>query len=245
MTKTILSCFTSLLFIYTFAQQPVGNTFNYEFYSTKSNHKQSTVLNDLFETNPNPVEYIYQTNGNEASFNPILVLNNSQTGQFNLLQISVKTFGEFYYNLKENLIENKKEISNKEYIITSKLDDLYWIDLSEVEEVNGVLTKKYITKRKEKGLKADKIYTTTVWVDEAYPMNIAPFDLTGLKGLVMKVNFNRGSELILKQIENRKLKEIKPLKAKNSITKAEYQKLIDEQMENLRNKKTVSFDIKN
>ncbi len=228
-----------------FAQLNEGNTFIYELASKKEQETKTTILADFIQPNPNPVEYIYQTNGNEASFAPILVLDNSQTNRFNLLQISVKTFGEFYYNLKENLIENKKELSNKEYIITSKLDDLHWIDLNETEEVNGILTKKYITTRKEKGLKADKIYTTTVWIDESYPMNIAPFDLTGLKGLVMKVNFNGGNELILKKIENQKLKEIKPLKAKNRITKAEYQKLIDEKMENLRNKKPVSFDIKN
>ena len=226
--KNLQILFFCFLLSPVFAQLNVGNTFIYELASKKDNGAKSTILNDVIESNPNPVEYIYQTNGNEASFEPILVLNNSQTGQFNLLQISVKTFGEFYYNLKDNLIENKKEISNKEYIITSKFDDLHWIDTNETEEINGISTKKYITKRKEKGLKVDKIYTTTVWVDEAYPMNIAPFDLTGLKGLVMKVNFNGGSELILKQIENRKLKEIKPLKAKNSITKAEYQKLIDE-----------------
>lgn len=243
--KKIQILFFCFLLSPIFAQLNEGNTFIYELVSKKDQETKSTVLNDLFETSQNPVEYIYQTNGNEASFEPILVLNNSQTGKFNLLQISVKTFGEFYYNLKENLIENKKELSNKEYIITSKLDDLHWIDTDEIEEINGISTKKYLTKRKEKGLKADKIYTTTVWVDEAYPMNIAPFDLTGLKGLVIKVNFNGRNELILKQIENRKLKEVKPLKAKNRITKAEYQKLIDEQMENLRNKKPISFDIKN
>ena len=152
--KKIQILFFCFLLSPIFAQLNEGNTFIYELVSKKDQETKSTVLNDLFETSQNPVEYIYQTNGNEASFEPILVLNNSQTGKFNLLQISVKTFGEFYYNLKENLIENKKELSNKEYIITSKLDDLHWIDTDEIEEINGISTKKYLTKRKEKGLKA-------------------------------------------------------------------------------------------
>ena len=121
---------------------------------------------------------------------------------------------------------------------------MHWIDTNDTEVINGYQTKKYITKRKEKGLTKDKIFTTTIWIDESYPQDVAPFGLMGLKGLIVKVNFNGVNDLILDKIEETKLKEVQPLKAKNRLTKEEYQKLIDDRMETIRSKRQERLNFK-
>ena len=117
--------------------------------------------------------------------------------------------------------------------------------MNETEEINGVLTKKYSTKRKDKRLKEHKIITTTVWVDETYSDNIAPFGLMGLKGIIVKVNFNGRNNLILKRVETNSLKEIKPLSAKNKVTKEEFQEIIDQLMLEYRRKRAEKLEINN
>ena len=179
-------------------------------------------------------------NNNRAIFYPIFKIDNSQTNQIDMLQLSAKTLGEYFYDYDQKLIENKIEFLNKEYIVMSNFEDLHWIDTNEKEIINDYQTKKYITKRKEN----DKIYTTTIWIDESYPKDIAPFGLMGLKGLIVKVNFNGVNDLILDKIEETKLKEIQPLKAKNRLTKVEYQRLTDERMETIRNKRQERLDLK-
>ncbi|MDH0675162.1 MULTISPECIES: hypothetical protein [Empedobacter] len=226
-----------------FAQLPKGNTFIYEL-SSDVEFKSSKSF-DLIKSTSNPVEYIYTYNGEQALFVPIEKLNNSQTLEIDMVQIFVRANGMFYYDYKNQFISNKKNLMNKEYLVTSKFDDLYWIDLNETEEINGVLTKKYNTKRKDKGLKEDKIITTTIWVDETYSDNIAPFGLMGLKGIIVKANFNGGNNLILKRIETNPLKEIKPLNAKNEVTKEEFQEIIDQRMLEYRRKRAEKLEINN
>lgn len=205
---------------------------------------QSGPAADLFKSTSDPIQYSYLIQDDKASFKPELKINNSQTNQIDLLQISVKSLGEYFYDYKNKLIENKIELSGKEYIVTSNFNDLHWIDTNDTEVINGYQTKKYITKRKEKGLTKDKIFTTTIWIDESYPQDIAPFGLMGLKGLIVKVNFNGVNDLILDKIEETKLKEIQPLKAKNRLTKEEYQKLIDDRMETIRSKRQERLNFK-
>ena len=220
------------------------NTFIYQFSAKENQNAKSGILADVITSAPDPVEYIYLVNEKKASFKPELKINNSQTNQIDLLKISVKSLGEYFYDYDKKEIENKIEFSNKEYIVTSNFDDLHWIDMNESEKINGYQTKKYITKRKEKGLTKDKIYTTTIWIDESHPQDIAPFGLMGLKGLIVKVNFNGGNDLTLVKIDEEKSKDIQPLKAKNRIKKVEYQTIIDEQMETLRNKRQERLNFK-
>lgn len=218
------------------------NTFIYQLIPKNKAEKeiQSGPAADFFKATSDPIEYVYKMNNNRAIFYSLLKIDNSQTNQIDLLQLSAKSLGEYFYDYDKKVIENKIEYSNKEFIVMSNFDDLHWIDTNESVEINGYQTKKYITKRKEE----DKIYTTTIWIDESYNKDISPFGLMGLKGLIVKVNFNGGNDLILEKIEESKLKEIQPLKAKNRVTKEEYEKLIDEQMEIIRNKRQERLDLK-
>lgn len=240
--KQIIFAFLMLISNLLIAQ----NTFIYQLTPKNKAEKeiQSGPAADFFKATSDPIEYVYKMNNNRAVFYPLLKIDNSQTNQIDLLQLSAKTLGEYFYDYKNKLIENKVELSGKEYIVTSNFNDLHWIDTNDTEVINGYQTKKYITKRKEKGLTKDKIFTTTIWIDESYSQDIAPFGLMGLKGLVVKVNFNGFNNLILDKIEETKLKEIQPLKAKNRLTKEEYQKLIDERMETIRNKRQERLNFK-
>ncbi|WP_322970584.1 GLPGLI family protein [Faecalibacter sp. LW9] len=220
------------------------NTFIYQFSAKENQNAKSGILADVITSAPDPVEYIYLVNEKKASFKPELKINNSQTNQIDLLKISVKSLGEYFYDYDQKLIENKIETSNKEYIVTSTFDDLHWIDTNESETINGYPTKKYITKRKEKGIKTDKIYTTTIWIDESYPQDIAPFGLMGLKGLIVKVNFNGRNDLILQTIETKKVSAIQPFKGKNRITKEAYRKMIDDKLDQIKESRGVKMDLK-
>ena len=222
------------------------NTFTYQFTPMVNAEKviQSGPAADLFKSTSDPIVYTYQISNNKAVFYPIFKINNAQTVQFDLLKLSAKTLGEYFYDYDQKLIENKVEISNKEYVVTSTFDDLHWIDTNESETINGYPTKKYITKRKEKGIKTDKIYTTTIWIDESYPQDIAPFGLMGLKGLIVKVNFNGGNDLILQTIETKKVSAIQPFKGKNRITKEAYKKMIDDKLDQIKESRGVKMDLK-
>lgn len=222
------------------------NTFIYQFNSMNKveNGIQSGPMADFFKATSDPIEYVYKMNNNRAIFYPLLKIDNSQTNQIDMLQLSAKTLGEYFYDYDQKLIENKVEISNKEYVVTSTFDDLHWIDTNESETINGYPTKKYITKRKEKGIKTDKIYTTTIWIDESYPQDIAPFGLMGLKGLIVKVNFNGGNDLILQTIETKKVSAIQPFKGKNRITKEAYKKMIDDKLDQIKESRGVKMDLK-
>ncbi|HEY4538407.1 MAG TPA: hypothetical protein VIG94_00160 [Faecalibacter sp.] len=222
------------------------NTFTYQFTPMVNAEKaiQSGPMADFFKATSDPIEYVYKMNNNRAIFYPLLKIDNSQTNQIDMLQLSAKTLGEYFYDYDQKLIENKIETSNKEYIVTSNFDDLHWIDTNESETINGYPTKKYITKRKEKGIKTDKIYTTTIWIDESYPQDIAPFGLMGLKGLIVKVNFNGGNDLILQTIETKKMSAIQPFKGKNRIMKEAYRKMIDDQLDKIKESRGVKMDLK-
>lgn len=222
------------------------NTFTYQFTPmTNAEMKiQSGPVADLFKATSDPIDYTYQINNNKAFFYPIFKINNAQTAQIDLLELSAKTLGEYFYDYDQKLIENKIEILNKEYIVTSNFDDLHWIDTNESENINGYQTKKYITKRKEKGLTKDKIYTTTIWIDDSYPQDVAPFGLMGLKGLIVKVNFNGGNDLILQTIETKKVSAIQPFKGKNRITKEAYIKMTDDQLDQIKESRGVKMDLK-
>lgn len=240
--KQIIFIAISLISIFLSAQ----NTFIYELKA-----KEKTEINvksgsggDFIKTYSNPIQYTYLFNESKASFKPQLKLENSQTIQVDLLQLSAKTLGEYYLDYDKKIIENTQSFNTKDYVVISNFDDLHWTDEHVEEVINGYKTKKYSTKRTEKGLTKDKIYTTMVWVDESYSQDIAPFGLTGLKGLIVKVDFNGGNELVLYQTAISKISRIEPFQQKNVISKQDYQKLIDDKMEELRQKRQEKMDFK-
>jgi len=219
-----------LLFVIGFFVQAQHTTFHYKLYPNQPIISQSST-SQLVEFEQNPLDYTFLFFEEKGSFFPELKLDNSQTFKIDMTKIFATTFGEFYYDYSTKEIENKLKSSlGKEYILTSNFDAIHWIKLDETEIINGFKTKKAMYKRKEMGLKEDKVYTVIVWYDDTYPLDIAPFNLTGLKGLVVKVNFNGGNKLLLNSMENTKVKTIEPFKGKNRITREAHQQMIFDKM---------------
>ncbi len=76
--------------------------------------------------------------------------------------------------------------------------------------------------------------TTTVWYTPDIPVSQGPADFWGLPGLILEANFDNTTLLCSKVILNPKNKtEIKKLKKGKKVTKAEYDKIINEQLEQM------------
>lgn len=112
-------------------------------------------------------------------------------------------------------------------VITYDFDDLNWELTDKTEIINNRLCKIAVNRRYETGLKGPKEIVTVVWIDESFDRDIAPFGLGGLKGLVVKVNFNNNYEAVLSEMSFRKNLNIKPFKAKTRMTLEEYYKEIE------------------
>ena len=67
----------------------------------------------------------------------------------------------------------------------------------------------------------------------------------GMKGLIVKVNFNNVYELELQNFETKNIKNIQPYKTKNRISKEEFEKIIEKRSKEFLRDKRERMDFKN
>lgn len=242
--KAIYSIILISFTIFTFGQ---SNDYNYFIFNVSKIENESVSMSskysDLIETNPSDIQYEMKLIDDEALLIPIEKLDNSQIYKYNLNTAFINSQGKFYYNNKTKTIENKKIHANKSYIVESTYNNYDWKIDNTIVNVLGRDCKKAVYERTELGLKGDKKYTITVWFDENFGKNIAPFGLVGLPGLIVKVNFNNGYMVKLNKMGIKPNLKIKKFKKGKRISVDDYQKLIDEFILKLRERrKSNSID---
>lgn len=199
-------------------------------------------LTNLIKNDNDYMDYDLFFNGEEGKFVPVYKLNNSQTKEIDLNNIFKKTQGEFYFNNKTKVVENKKETLGSKFIISYPYEQIKWTITNETENVLGYFCKKAIYKKEEYGLKETKTYTITVWFTEDYPYQIAPFGLMGLNGLVVKANFNNSFEVEIEKIEDYKNEKITPFEGKNKISMNEFDDVLKSKIQEYRKKKGINLE---
>lgn len=143
-------------------------------------------------------------------------------------KIFISSQGKFYYDEEEKIVENQKNALGKTFIITNEFKNFNWDVQDEFDTINNHICRKAILIKNEKDSRGkDKKYTITVWYDETFPQNISPFGLVGLKGLIVKIDFNGNYKSILGDFKNIRIdKPIVPFKTGKHITETELQNLL-------------------
>lgn len=203
----------------------------------------SSVWNDLIETDLGDIQYELKVNEHHTLFLPIEKINNSQSAVINFNQLFQNTQGKFYYDHISKLVENQKSFGGKNFIVEHSFDHYEWKTSESIETVLGYECKKAVYTRIDLGLKTDKIYQITVWYDENFDQNIAPFGLVGLPGLIVKVNFNNHfiAELAEMSFEPNGFK-ISPFRKGQRISNNDFQALIDEEILKYRRRNNQVLD---
>lgn len=213
------------------------NNFIYHLYNTNTaNIQLPSSLDDIVQQKSDTIEYIFEIDDNKGRFYPILKLNNSQQDtKLDLNEIFVRTEGEYYYDFEKHIFENKKLTLGRTFIVDIKEDSLKWNISDESTPCFNYSCKKATLTRIEKGLTEEKQYKITVWYTNDVPYDIAPFGLVGLNGLIVKINFNGNTEVIIKKMFiNDSPKKIKPFPSGKRLSSYEYNLIIQEQLDKYR-----------
>ena len=243
MNKLVIITF--IFFSQVLYSQSQYNNFIYDVYkTTKSDIKLPENLDGIVQQKSDTIEYIFELKDNKGRFYPTLKLNNSQQGsKLNLNEIFVKTEGEYYYDFENQIFENKKHALGQTFIVDIKKDSLKWDISNEIIPCFNYSCKKAVLTKTEKGVSKINEYKITVWFTDDVPYNIAPFGLLGLNGLIVKVNFNGNTELILKKMYfNNNPKKIKPFPSGKRLSSYEYDLIIQKYLDRYRNYRNNSVD---
>ena len=171
------------------------------------------------------------------------------------------TGGLLYKNIKEQKLSQEQELLGKQFLIQDSLPTLQWELGSETKMIGQYLCFKATAvkiddtfdfsrfrRRNEPENTKDSTKTTTeqvkeipkqiivtAWYTPQIPVNQGPGEYWGLPGLILEVNADRTTILCSKIILNPTNKvEIKvPSKGKN-VSKAEYDSIVKEKMEEMR-----------
>lgn len=201
--------------------------------------KFADLLGRAYDT----IEYHYQQVGRQAKFFSIPKINNSQTAVVDMSEIFIQTRGEFYYDYEHQVFENLVSSDNKTYIIELKSDDYNWVIEDELTPCFEFMCKKATMAKLDKGLKTPREYKTTVWYVEDYPIDVIPFGLLGLKGLIVKIDFNNNTMVSLNKIEeNKKPVKISPFKKGIRVSQKDFDAMIEKQMDVMRSRRNNRID---
>lgn len=221
--------------------QEESQQFTYKFFWEK--REPNPQLDDFLKTDGDTIEFVYTQQNELAYFEPRLKIDNSQDGKLDFSNIFIKSHGLFYYDFESQIFQNQKESLQQLLIIDLKPEDYNWEISDEILDCLSYKCKKASFTRIEKGVKQDRAYTITVWYDENYRHTIAPFGLLGLKGLIVKIDFNGGPKVHLFDISNsKKPKKIKPFTKGKRVSLSEFNQMIDDYMLKLRERTQNKVD---
>ncbi|MDM1544183.1 hypothetical protein OBK28_13065 [Empedobacter falsenii] len=233
-----------LLFTYNLSAQEIANTFIYKFYNAYDSEK-ITALNKkgIYVKFDDSITYILEQNDSIGTFKAESKLNNSQGTSVDLTEVFIKSQGDFFYDYKKNIVLNSK----RDYVIKIDENDFTWdIIADNISCMEERICKKAKFTKIEKGVTKDREYTIEVLYDDSYPKNVLPFGLLGLKGLIVKINFNGNQEVILEDMKYNKNIKIKPLKDNRKIiTQKELDEILNNKMLEMREKRNSRVIISN
>ncbi|WP_103865439.1 GLPGLI family protein [Aquimarina sp. I32.4] len=137
-------------------------------------------------------------------------------------------FNEYYYiNKENNEIIFKEKVVEKTYKIKNKLESINWVLLDEKKEIDG------FTCQKATAIFRGRDYTA--WFTIEIPVDIGPWKLRGLPGLIMdvsestgkfrfrvsKIDLNPDESIIKEQLKKPDIKKVKNFEVyKNAIKNA-------------------------
>ncbi|MCA4778025.1 hypothetical protein OBJ96_12440 [Empedobacter falsenii] len=217
-----------LLFTYNLFAQEKANTFIYKFYNAYDSEKITALSKKGISVKfDDSITYILEQNDSIGTFKAESKLNNSQGTSFDLTEVFIKSQGDFFYDYKNNITLNSK----RDYVIKIDENDFTWEIIEDNISCLERICKKAKFTKIEKGVTKDREYTIEVLYDDSYSKNILPFGLLGLKGLIVKINFNGNQEVILEEMKYNKNIKIKPFKDKRKIiTQREYNEILNNKM---------------
>lgn len=168
--------------------------------------------------------------------------------------------GKTYKNIKSKVSISEEDFFGKEFLITDSLATYQWklesetkkigeytcykatyiIPVSEKdkEEYNKLKNQKTDSKTQFMMLSEPKEQLITVWYTPEIPFSHGPGEYWGLPGLILEANFDKTVILCSKVILNPKEKlTIKVPNNGKKVTKAEYERLVQEQLEQMNNQR--------
>lgn len=214
---------------------------NYFLYEVTISKDLKEKSNKYVEYDSSFLEYELLYNNNQTIFKPIFKLNNSQTGTLKYSNIFMKSQGEYFIDDDLKLTQNNKIFQGKSFIINKRFDEFNWLITDETELINNIICKKAILLKNEKDMKGNREYKITVWYNDNFQNDIAPFGLAGLKGIIMKINFNNTSEVNFKSSKQVNLKsKVKTFTDGTIVTDKEYNNLIEEKLKDVRTRTSIN-----
>ena len=165
--------------------------------------------------------------------------------------------GKIYKNVKDKKMISEEDFFGKEFLITDSLPNWNWKLQNETKKIGEYTCYKAISvtpvtqedkdayekQMKEKSesatqfmfIEEPKERMITVWYTPEIPVSQGPGDFWGLPGLILEVNDDKTVILCSKIVLNPKEKlAIKMPKNGKKVTKKEYDRLIEKQMEQMK-----------
>ncbi|MBL7858500.1 MAG: GLPGLI family protein [Cyclobacteriaceae bacterium] len=189
--------------------------------------------------------------GSESLFKPLIedeeedIVGTAGGGTFQMRMRQPNT--EVYMDQNETIFISKQEFMGKEYLIEDTLKMSPWKFGTETKTIQGYECKQaFFTEETQMmvmgpsgPVATPQQQEITAWYTDKLRPFLGPDRFNTLPGAVLAVDINNGERVIVAQkIETRELKknELKKPTTGAKVTRAEYRKLVDEQMKNMGNR---------
>lgn len=196
--------------------------------------------------------YILSFNKTESVFEEEQKLEQPATGGFQFKMASSND-DKLYKNLKTNQSISESEFFGKEFLIIDQLTKYDWKLTDETKKIGEYTCykataiipvtneeKKQYEEFKNKKTESKTVFfsmsepkdkTITVWYSPDISVSHGPAEYNGLPGLILETNFEKTTMLCTKIVLNPKDKvEIAKLTKGKKVTKAEFEKIMQERM---------------
>jgi GLPGLI family protein len=147
------------------------------------------------------------------------------------LMQSVGGRGVFYYNSKDSLFLNRKELLGDIYLIEQEKP--IWVFTSESKNIDGIECLKAFSTKKMNNSKRKWDRITTAWYAPSMPYSFGPKNFNGLPGLILELQEN---EVVLYLTKIEFLDSESKIEVPDKgikMTEKEYEKFLIENGENL------------
>lgn len=139
--------------------------------------------------------------------------------------------GVFYYNKRDSIYLNKKELLGDLYLIEQEKP--IWVFTSESKDIDGIECLKAFSTKKMNNSKRQWDRITTAWYAPSMPYSFGPKNLNGLPGLILELQEN---EVVLYLTKIEFLDSESKIEVPDKgikMTEKEYEKFLIENGENL------------
>lgn len=167
-------------------------------------------------------ESIYIQEKENKAENPELSLDKEKTKKVEI----GKNGGGIYKNFKTNKYLHEADILGKQLLVTDKLEKINWELINEEKKI-GTLN---CTKAKAT-INGEEIIA---WYNDDLAIQDGPMDFYGLPGLVVEVIAEKKTYHAINIKKNNDKLEIKKPTKGTKVSKAEYQKILDEKINELK-----------